>query len=58
MSETSRPIGGNGATGATVPANGPYRSARNARVIIFLKKGSKFPADTDGASTTWTVAGA
>jgi hypothetical protein len=58
MSETARPIGASGASGSTCQTAGPYRSARNARVIIFLKKGDRFPVDSDGQSTTWTLAGA
>jgi hypothetical protein len=58
MSETARPIAASGATGTTCQTAGPYRSARNARITVFLKKGDKFPVDSDGASTTWTLAGA
>ena len=58
MSETARPIGASGATGTTCPASGPYKSTRNAKVTIFVKKGDKFPVDTDGAKTTWTLSGA
>ena len=58
MSETARPIAASGATGTTCGTSGPYRSSRNARVIVFVKKGNKFPADTDGAATTWTLSGA
>jgi hypothetical protein len=58
MSQTARPVAASGATGTTCQNPGPYRSARNARVIIFLKKGDRFPADTDGANTTWTLSGA
>jgi hypothetical protein len=58
MSETARPIAASGATGSICPSTGPYRSSRNAHVIIFLKRGDKFPVDADGAKTTWTLAGA
>lgn len=58
MSETARPIAASGATGTTCAATGPYRSGRNAHVVVFLKKGDKFPVDSDGAKTTWTLAGA
>lgn len=58
MSETARPIGASGASGGTCQATGPYRSSRNARVVVFLKKGDKFPVDSDGAKTSWTLAGA
>ncbi len=58
MSETARPIAASGATGSTCPAPGPYRSACNARIVVFLKKGDRFPVDSDGARTTWTLVGA
>jgi hypothetical protein len=58
MSETSRPIAASGITGTTCQTTGPYRSARNARVVVFLRKGDRFPVDSDGASTTWSLAGA
>ena len=58
MSETARALTASGATGATCPAPGPYRSSRNAKVIVFVKKGDKFPVDADGANTTWTLSGA
>ena len=58
MSETARPIGASGASGATCQAPGPYRSSRNAKVIVFVRKGERFPKDTDGANTTWALVGA
>ena len=58
MSETARPIAASGATGTTCQTAGPYRSARNARVIVFVRKGERYPRDTDGANTTWTLVGA
>ena len=58
MSETARPIVASGATGTTCTTSGPYRSSRNAHVIVFLKRGDKFPVDSDGAKTTWALAGA
>jgi hypothetical protein len=57
MSQTARPVAASGATGTTCQAPGPYRSNRNAKVVVFLRKGDKFPADTDGAKTTWTLSG-
>jgi hypothetical protein len=58
MSQTARPVAASGATGMTCQTPGPYRSNRNARVVVFLKKGDRFPVDADGASTTWTLSGA
>ena len=46
-----------GATGSACNMAGPYRSNRNAQVIVFVLAGTKFPADTDGVSTTWTLVG-
>ncbi|MGH8186538.1 MAG: hypothetical protein ACREUC_08240 [Steroidobacteraceae bacterium] len=54
MAATALTISASGKTGATCSVTGPYRSSRNAKVIIFLKAGTKFPADTDGASTAWS----
>jgi hypothetical protein len=48
-------ITASGKTGATCSQSGPYRSPRNAKVTVFVKAGQRFPADTDGASTTWTL---
>jgi hypothetical protein len=58
MSETAIAIAASGTTGTTCATTGPYRSSRNAHVVIFLKKGDKFPVDCDGVKTTWTLAGA
>ena len=58
MSQTARPVAASGATGATCSATGPYRSTRNAKVVVFVKQGDKFPVDADGAKTTWTLSGA
>jgi hypothetical protein len=58
MSQTALPVAASGATGTTCSIPGPYRSSRNARVVVFVKKGDKFPVDADGAKTTWTLSGA
>lgn len=44
-----------GKTGGTCKQTGPYRSSRNAKAIVFVRKGHQFPPDTDGAATTWTL---
>jgi hypothetical protein len=54
MSE-SVTVQASGTTGSTCKVSGPYRSTRNAGIIVFLKAGDKFPVDADGASTTWTL---
>lgn len=51
----STSISSSGTTGATCLYTGPYKSGRNAKVTVFFKRGQKFPADTDGKSTTWTL---
>lgn len=40
-------------TGTVCTKAGPYKSSRNAQVTISMLVGQVFPADTDGASTTW-----
>jgi hypothetical protein len=57
MAQTSVGVSASGSTGATCRASGPYRSARNAKIIVFVRNGQRFPADADGASTTWTLVG-
>jgi hypothetical protein len=44
-----------GRTGYICRQTGPYRSGRNARVVVIVLRGQRFPADTDGAVTTWTL---
>jgi hypothetical protein len=55
MSETTTPISAQGTTGATCPQSGPYRSNRNAQVIVFVRQGAAFPSDADGAATVWAL---
>jgi hypothetical protein len=55
MAETSAGVNVSGRTSETCREPGPYRSTRNAQVIVFLRTGERFPADTDGATTTWTM---
>ena len=47
-------VTGSGRTGGLVqqPA---YYSGRNARIAVLLTKGARFPVDTDGRATTWTL---
>lgn len=55
MPTTSIAVTGSGRTGGLVPATGPYYSGRNARITVLLIKGARFPGDTDGRATTWTL---
>ena len=55
MAETSASVQVTGRTSQTCREPGPYRSSRNAQIIVFLRAGDRFPADTDGAETTWTM---
>jgi hypothetical protein len=55
MAETVNAVLATGRTSQTCREAGPYRSSRNAQVTVFLRTGDRFPADTDGAETTWTL---
>ena len=55
MAETAVSVQASGRTSMICREAGPYRSSRNAQVIVFLKAGDRFPADTDGAETIWTM---
>jgi hypothetical protein len=55
MAESARLITAQGGTGATCRQSGPYRSSRNAKVVVFVKANTAFPKDADNANTTWTL---
>lgn len=55
MIQAGTNVSATGQTGGTCQKSGPYKSSRNAKVTVFVKKGARFPADTDGAATTWTL---
>lgn len=55
MPESASPISAQGRTGTRCNQSGPYRSNRNAQVVVFVRQGSNFPSDADGASTTWVL---
>jgi hypothetical protein len=55
MPESATAISATGQTGGLCRQSGPYRSTRNARVVIFVRQGSTFPTDADGAGTTWSL---
>jgi hypothetical protein len=44
-----------GTTGGTVQRSGPYKCRSTPQVTVFCKKGSKFPKDAKGKSTTWDL---
>lgn len=44
-----------GTTGGACTVSGPYRSNRNSKIVVFFVKGDKFPGDSDGEKTTWTL---
>ena len=55
MADASTTVRVTGRTSQTCREPGPYRSSRSPGVTIFLKAGERFPADVDGAQTTWTM---
>jgi hypothetical protein len=51
---SSTSVQASGKTGDRCSESGPYRSSRNAKVVVFVAKGQRFPPDTDGKATTWS----
>jgi hypothetical protein len=54
----SSPKRATGRTGSVCTETGPYSSAaatRAATVIVFFRKGDRFPPDIAGAPTVWTL---
>ena len=55
MTTSALSVQASGETGAICQVSGPYQSTRNAKLVTFVKAGDEFPADADGASTTWVI---
>ena len=55
MAESASPIRAEARTGETCRQVGPYRSGGRLRLIVFFKPGDRFPNDTEGRSTSWTL---
>jgi hypothetical protein len=55
MPESAIAISASGQSGTVCRQSGPYKSSRNARVVIFVRQGTLFPKDADGANTTWSL---
>jgi hypothetical protein len=57
---TARSISASGSTGGTVQTSGPYKCGSHREIVVFLKRGERFPAcpnstSSRGHSTTWTM---
>ena len=55
MAESSAPIQASARTGETCRQPGPYRSGGRLGLIVFFKRGDRFPNDSEGRSTCWTL---
>lgn len=53
--ETFSAAKASGTTGGTCPTSGPYRSSRNSQIVLFVLAGTKFPTDSDGSNTNWSL---
>jgi hypothetical protein len=55
---TNTPRRASGKSGTLCTETGPYSSADNvkaANVIVFFRKGERFPPDSAGSATIWTM---
>lgn len=53
---TATAVTATGQTGGTCQTDGPYRCDRHPEIVMFIKKGDKFPVDpVDEGKTTWTL---
>jgi len=55
MAESSSSIQANARTGEACRQVGPYRSGGRLPLIVFFRRGDRFPNDTEGRSTAWTL---
>ena len=53
---TATAVTATGQTGGTCQKEGPYRCDRHSDIVMFFKRGDRFPADpVDGRATTWSM---
>lgn len=53
---TATNVTATGQTGGACQTSGPYKSGRNTSIVMFFKKGDKFPVDpADGRATSWIM---
>lgn len=55
MAETAAPILASGKTGETCRQTGPYHSESRVRLVVFFRRGERFPNDAEGRATSWTL---
>ncbi|HEU5136481.1 MAG TPA: hypothetical protein VFU13_15125 [Steroidobacteraceae bacterium] len=55
MAESSAPIQASARSGESCRQVGPYISGGRLPLIVFFKPGDRFPNDSEGRSTGWTL---
>jgi hypothetical protein len=55
MAESSSPIQAEARTGDSCRQVGPYRSGGRLPLVVFFRPGDRFPNDTEGRATGWTL---
>jgi len=55
MAESSSSIQASARTGEACRQVGPYRSGGRLPLIVFFRPGDRFPNDSEGRSTGWTL---
>jgi hypothetical protein len=55
MPESASPIQASARTGEACRQAGPYRSGGRLPLIVFFRRGDRFPNDSEGRSTGWTL---
>jgi hypothetical protein len=58
--QTQTPVNSSGRTGDTCQVSGPYKCSTSPVVVLFVKKGDRFPngpssTSSQGQTTTWTI---
>ncbi len=55
MAESASPIQVGARTGETCRQTGPYHSGGRQPLIVFFRRGDRFPSDAEGRATAWTL---
>jgi hypothetical protein len=57
MAESASTIQASGRSGESCRLAGPYRAESRTALVVFFRRGDRFPVDAEGRATRWTLVG-
>jgi hypothetical protein len=55
MAESATTIQASGRSGESCRQAGPYRAESRTALVVFFRRGDRFPVDAEGRATRWTL---